>query len=178
MAESRGAFAGRWRPITIGTMTLAVVNLQVAGKERLVQNGTTVLLQLAPADPRSLMQGDYMALRYRMADSVAGATRAAGIRDGSIVIELDENQEAEFIEIHDDQPLGANRHLLQFRKRGGTVRLASDAYFFEEGEGSTFRTASFGELKVSADGDAVLIGLRDAHHRRLGTPELDPRITR
>jgi uncharacterized membrane-anchored protein len=178
MAESRGAFAGRWRPITIGTMTvvvLAVVNLQVAGKERLVRDGTTVLLQLAPADPRSLMQGDYMALRYRMADSVAGA---AGIRDGRIVIELDENQEAEFIAIHDGQPPAANRHLLQFRKRGDAVRLASDAYFFEEGEGSTFRTASFGELKVSADGDAVLIGLRDADHRRLGTPELDPRITR
>ncbi|MFX7329222.1 GDYXXLXY domain-containing protein, partial [Acinetobacter baumannii] len=36
----------------------------MAQKEMLLKEGQLVLLPLAPVDPRSLMQGDYMALRY------------------------------------------------------------------------------------------------------------------
>ena len=52
---------------------LAIVNAQIAIKEGIIEDGRIVLLRLAPRDPRSLMQGDYMALRYAMADPVARA---------------------------------------------------------------------------------------------------------
>ena len=45
-------------------IVLAGVNVQIAQKERLLQQGVTMLLRLAPVDPRSLIQGDYMDLRY------------------------------------------------------------------------------------------------------------------
>lgn len=174
MAESRFPLSERARLLVTGVMTvaiLAMVNLQIAGKERTVLEGTTVLLQLAPIDPRSLLQGDYMALRYAMANEVAEAAETAKISDGRIVIELDDGQVAQFVAIYDGRPLTANRHLLRFRKRGKTVRLASDAYFFEEGQGETYRNARFGELRVADNGNAVLTGLRDQALQRLGPPQ-------
>lgn len=171
MAESRGILTERIRIAVIGVMTvvvLALVNVEIAGKERIVRNGAIVLLQLAPVDPRSLLQGDYMALRYAMSDGVAQAADAEGVRDGAIVIALDKNRVAQFIAIHDGSVPAAGQLLLQFRKRGESVRLASDAFFFEEGQGQTYRRARFGELRVSDDGSAVLVGLRDERHDLMG----------
>src|SRR5690554_4287550 len=45
-------------------LVLAVACYLVYGFERTLRDGQLVLLELAPADPRSLMQGDYMALRF------------------------------------------------------------------------------------------------------------------
>ncbi|MEX2496440.1 MAG: GDYXXLXY domain-containing protein [Woeseia sp.] len=149
--------------------TLTLINLQITTKQRIITEGTTILLELAPRDPRSLLQGDYMALRYAMADEVAKAAEAAGVSDGRIVVELDENEVARLISIHDGEPLGNGQHLLQFRKRGESVRLASDAWFFEEGTGSQYRDAKYGEVRVSEDGAAVLTGLRTATYKQLGT---------
>jgi len=58
--------------------------------------------------------------------------------------------------------------LLRFRKRGKSVRLASDAFFFEEGQWETYRGARFGEIRVDDAGSAVLIGLRDSDGVRMG----------
>ena len=112
---------------------LGVVNMQILGKERIIADGTVMLLHLAPRDPRSLMQGDYMALRYSMAGRVAPVADDAGISDGHALVQLDDRQVARFVRLYDGEELQADEHLLQFRKRGDTVRLASDAYFFEEG---------------------------------------------
>jgi uncharacterized membrane-anchored protein len=164
MVEARLILSQRTRLVVLVVTTvviLALVNTQIAGKERIVRDGATVLLALAPVDPRSLMQGDYMALRYALAGDVAEAADAAGVTDGEIVVEPDESGVARFVALHDGEPLASGQHLLQFRVRGETVRLASDAFFFEEGQGETYARARFGELRVDTVGSAVLIGLRD-----------------
>ena len=153
--------------VTVVTILLAI-NVEIAGKEHIVRNGESVLLRIAPRDPRSLLQGDYMALRYSMASVVAKEANSLEMNDGSIVIELGELNVAEFISIYTGQPLKEGQHLLRYRKRGDSVRLASDAYFFEEGSWQKYRPARFGEIRINAKGDAVLIGLRDAQGARLG----------
>jgi uncharacterized membrane-anchored protein len=173
MADTKGWLTERTRLIVLGLMTiviLAFVNLQIAGKERIVKAGQTVLLRLAPIDPRSLLQGDYMALRYAMADEVAAAAEAAGINGGTVIVELDEKHEARFVAIDQGQALAPNQYRLVFRKRGETVRLASDAYFFEERQGETYALARFGDLRVAEDGTAVLVGLRGEDATPLGGP--------
>ena len=47
-------------------LVLAFFAFSVVQKETLISKGTEVLLRLAPVDPRSLMQGDYMALNYQI----------------------------------------------------------------------------------------------------------------
>lgn len=165
MPEPRTFLSTRWRLTVIAAATvfiLAFVNLEITAKERILREGTTVLLELAPIDPRSLLQGDYMALRYAMADEVARAAAEQGVSDGRIVIELNADGVARFVRIYDGGSLGEEEHLLQFRKRGESVRLASDAWFFEEGTGESYRGARFGEVRVSKDGEAVLVAVRQA----------------
>ena len=49
---------------------LIYFNHSIARKEALLKDGQLVLLELAPVDPRSLMQGDYMALRYKISENM------------------------------------------------------------------------------------------------------------
>ena len=51
-------------------LVLAAVNYLIVEKERILSSGKTVLLHLAPTQHRSLMQGQYMQLRYALADEV------------------------------------------------------------------------------------------------------------
>lgn len=53
--------------------TLVGVNMTVWAFEKLRTDGTVVYLELAPVDPRSLMQGDYMALRLEVGNNVRDA---------------------------------------------------------------------------------------------------------
>lgn len=149
-------------------LILATVNRQIMEKEEILRDGEVVLLQLAPVDPRSLLQGDYMALNYAMARPVLQAADSADADDGYVVIELDEMRAATFVELYTGRTLEQGQQLLRYRKRGGMVRLASDAYFFEEGQGHAYSAARYGELRVSGDGEAVLTGLRDESGQRLG----------
>ncbi|MCU7853636.1 MAG: GDYXXLXY domain-containing protein [Candidatus Thiodiazotropha sp. (ex Monitilora ramsayi)] len=149
-------------------LILFIVNSQIISKEDIIQNGDTLLLRLAPRDPRSLLQGDYMALRYAMTREVAQAAKSAQIDDGNIIVNLDATGEASFVSLYQGQQLTETQHLLRFRKRGDSVRLASDAYFFQEGQWETYANARFGELRVSDEGDAVLTGLYDQDRNRLG----------
>lgn len=51
-------------------LLLGYFNWSVYQKEQTLKDGQLVLLQLAPVDPRSLMQGDYMRLNYKEASSI------------------------------------------------------------------------------------------------------------
>lgn len=171
MPELMSGLSEKTRLAVVVAMTVGIlvfVNAQIVIKQRIIEDGNIVLLRLAPRDPRSLLQGDYMALRYAMADEVARATATTGITDGRIIVKLAPNGEAGLVGLYQGQQLDQSQQLLRFRKRGGAVRLASDAYFFEAGQWEAFADARFGELRVDADGEAVLTGLRDADGNRLG----------
>lgn len=49
---------------------IAYFSFTIIQKENILKIGKLILLELSPIDPRSLMQGDYMRLRYSIADSL------------------------------------------------------------------------------------------------------------
>ena len=51
-------------------LVLGGVNKSIIDKEQIKTNGEIVFVDLTPRDPRSIMQGDYMALRFRLADEI------------------------------------------------------------------------------------------------------------
>lgn len=172
MREAIRRLSDRTRLIVLAiavALILGSINLEIMNKEAIVADGATVFLRIAPRDPRSLLQGDYMAMRYAMAATVAEKAKEANMTDGLIVAELAESGEAGFVAIYDGQALTGTQILLKFRRRGESVRLASDAFFFEEGQWQAYQQARFGELRVSSDGEAVLVGLRNDSFERLGT---------
>ena len=56
--------------LSLGLVILAVLNFQIYRKERLIKGSEEIFLELAPVDPRSLLQGDYMALNYKIANEM------------------------------------------------------------------------------------------------------------
>jgi uncharacterized membrane-anchored protein len=153
-------------------MTLVVANWAILGKERILSSGQTVLIQLAPRDPRSLLQGDYMALRYVLAEEIMRRLDAPFSATGAAVVRLDANGVAEFVRLADAadaaDALAEDERLLGYRKRGASLRLAGEAFFFEEGQQELFANARYGELRVDTRGNGVLVGLRDAEFNVLG----------
>ena len=51
-------------------LILAIVNVSIYSSEQILEKVQPVLLEIAPRDPRSLIQGDYLRLRYEMANIV------------------------------------------------------------------------------------------------------------
>ena len=148
-------------------LVLVVTNVLIYGKEQTLANGQSMLLQLAPRDPRSLMQGDYLRLRYGMANQARPSQLESS---GHLVVSLDENNMARFVRIHTGEPLQENEHLLFFRNREG-LRLGAESFFFQEGMAEQYENARYGELKVDASGNSILVGLRDAYFTKLGNGE-------
>ena len=141
-------------------LVLSVVNVAIVQKEGQLAGGTRMLVELAPVDPRSLIQGDYMRLEYRIARD-AGAD-ASWPRDGHLVVRLDDRGVARLVRRHEPgSPLAPGEHLLQFRTRRNRLQLGSNAFFFQEGRGAAFANAKYGELRVARSGSSVLVGLRN-----------------
>jgi len=148
-------------------VVLILANWSIVSKERVLANGEIMLLELAPRDPRSLLQGDYMALRYSLAQTIMGRLDAPFSATGVAVVRLDENAVASFVRLDGTDPLAQDERLLLYRKRGESLRIAGEAFFFEEGQDDVYASARYGEVRVDASGEAVLVGLRDSELNRL-----------
>ena len=149
-------------------LSLLLVNLVIAQKERLLAHGRAVYLELAPVDPRSLMQGDYMALRFKVADDAGNLATA----DGHIVVVVDGRSVGRFARLDDGGALGAGEVRLRYRVREGQLRFATNGFFFQEGTAHLYDSARYGEFRVSDNGDLMLKSLHGPSLERLGPPDV------
>lgn len=147
---------------------LFAVNYGIYQKERLLADGELVLMPLAPVDPRSLMQGDYMRLRYAV-DRQIDTYDAA--EDGFLVLDLDEHRVATLNRIVDQRDKADGAPVIRYRIRQGRLKLAGNTYFFQEGTSTTYNGARYGEFRIGSDGSALLTGVRDKEFNRLGADE-------
>lgn len=158
---------------------LVLVNLSIADKQRLLSEGQVVYLELAPIDPRSLMQGDYMALNYRLAEQLRDSMPRQDVPqpglpelapgEGRIVARLDERSVASLARLQSEQqPLAENEVLLRYRVRHGQLKFASNAFFFQEGTAAQYESAHYGGFRVAGSGDMLLTSLHDEELRKLG----------
>lgn len=139
---------------------LGVLNWMILDKEVLLDSARSIYLELAPVDPRSLMQGDYMVLRYaamRKAESQANPTE----RSGHLILKWDDRRVAHFARFDNGTPLLENEVRVQFQRNRG-IQIGAESYFFQEGTGAAFSQARFAEVKVGSDGRCVLTGLLDS----------------
>jgi uncharacterized membrane-anchored protein len=138
-------------------LVLVAVNWNIVAKERIKTHGERILLELAPVDPRSLMQGDYMALRFALVRDISSEV------SGSVPLTVDANGVAT---LGSEADPGALR--IRYRIRNRDVWLGTNAYFFEEGTARRYEAARYGEFRVDRDtGEAVLTGLRDEKFQAL-----------
>lgn len=159
----------KWLAIAAGLAVLAGANATVFQRERLLEAGRVAILELAPVDPRSLMQGDYMALRFKLAVE-AGARRSANEpdHDGRLVVSADAQGVARLVRRDLGEPFGEGEFALVYRVRHGEMKFATNAFFFQEGEGPRYALARYGEFRVAPSGEMLLTHLLDENRRRLG----------
>lgn len=167
--------------VIAGIIVLFLVNWFISGKERHLKEGKIVYLQLAPVDPRSLMQGDYMRLRFAMANDVytilpkkdgSHNWRRNNVTatDGRIIVSLDENSVASFNRLEDENPLASNEIFLRYRVRENAIKFASNAFFFQEGHARVYQNARYGQFRVDEKGELLLTSMYDKELKKL-TPD-------
>lgn len=165
----------------LGGYALAAQRMEAVRAE-----GKTILLALAPVDPRAPLMGDYMALRYVVNNDIRKALAAqentqkneqkadpdgktAKPREkkrnaeGFAVLRITNDpvpQAATFVRLYDGSPLQADEFLLGYRLRGYEVTSAAPAFYFQEGTAHQYAGAKFGVFKLAPDGKTLLVGLR------------------
>lgn len=149
-------------------LVLVVMTRNIAKYENHLATGDTVLLALAPVDPRGFMQGDYMTLSYALErDVFAALNRDPGSyptnEDGYVIVALDNNKVAQFVRLAANQPknLASNEMAIHYRIRNGAMQLATNAFFFQEGHGEAFEAAEYGLFRVNDKGEPLLTNLVD-----------------
>jgi uncharacterized membrane-anchored protein len=166
----------KWGVLVAAVVILAVINVSILQKERHLADGRVVYLELAPVDPRSLMQGDYMTLNFAIQDQIRQAQRsrqAAAEKDrsydGQVVVHLNDRQVAEFVRLaQGGLSLEKDEMLLAYRVRNQRVKFATNAFFFEEGSGDRYEPAQYGLFRVNDKGEPLLVSLHDADLKPLG----------
>jgi len=148
-------------------LVIGVAWWSVAGLERILRDGRPVLVELAPVDPRSLMQGDYMALRFAI-DARLPRRRDSERLPSYVYVNLDEESRASFASVGDTLPAPAGQIALKIRLRDRRTSVGSNAFFFQEGQGAVYARARWGELRVDDSGRALLTTLRDENLQVLG----------
>ena len=143
--------------------------------EHLIADGKTILLPLAPVDPRALLMGDYMSLSYVVNGKIYSALRdtpqntSASSRDisdqGQAVLRVSNTPVAgvaEFVRLYDGGPLRDGEFLLSYKLRNHRVLTAASAFYFEEGSAKRYGRARFGLFKVADNGKTLLMNLCDS----------------
>lgn len=142
---------------------LIAINAGIWQKEDLIAHGQPVFVELAPVDPRSLMQGDYMQLNFRLPGNMAGSPeRMPDSERPRVVAKRDARGIATLIRMDDGSPLAQDEFRIELTPKHGRWMLVSDAWFFKEGEAGRWEKARYGEFRVGANGRALLVGLRGA----------------
>ncbi|KQP43178.1 GDYXXLXY domain-containing protein [Pseudorhodoferax sp. Leaf274] len=147
-----------------GLATLVVANTGIWRNERLIAQGQPVFVALAPVDPRSLMQGDYMQLRFQLPTDTQDrlAQPQSGTRPQAVA-RRDARGVAELLRVAaPGEPLADGEFTITLAPKNGHWTLVTDAWFFREGEADRFAQARYGEFRVAPDGRALLVGLADA----------------
>jgi uncharacterized membrane-anchored protein len=170
-ADPRPATRGSRRWLVLGAVaTLAVVNTDIWRKEQLIAHGQPLFVALAPVDPRSLMQGDYMALAYALPDDPdSRLAQLLPAQRPQVIARRDARGVAELLRIADapDTPRADGEIAVTLTPHDGGWTLVSDAWHFREGEAERWARARYGEFRVMADGRALLVGLADEGLRPL-----------
>lgn len=145
-------------------LILAASALTIWRFEQTLMTGEMVILQLAPVDPRSIMQGDYMALAFaidrELPDDAAQFSYAW--------LTKADNAPASLYSLSNELPQQQDKIGLLLRQRDGISSVGPNGFFFAEGSAAVYEAARYGLFKVDSSGKALLTGLLDENLQLLG----------
>jgi len=164
--------------VAAGIIVLVLVNFSILKKENHLSDGQVIYLELAPVDPRSLMQGDYMALRFKLANQIYQVLPKKkeysrwqyklDAQDGKVVVTVDQNGIASYSVLYTGKQLKQNEIAIRYRVRDGKLKFATNAFFFQEGKAGEYASARYGQFRVDVNGELLLVSMHDKGLQLLG----------
>jgi uncharacterized membrane-anchored protein len=175
--------------ILAGFSILLFVGLILKHEDHLA-NSQSIFVELAPVDPRSILQGDYMALNYELhfeGDAEADRGEEGGLADKKIAaLEKriqDQTHLLSYIQLDDQHRViqtSLDKSLLKIApetsmslilknpsNRLANLYPAANSFLFAEGLEPCYRNAKYAEIKVKDNGQALLADLVDQNLRAL-----------
>jgi len=157
----------KWLAALTVMVAIVAINININKKQDLIENGDALLFKLAPVDPRSLIQGDYMRLRFEMAASILEKLRVKNhkntipVHQGFVVIKKTENNVATFVDFFHEQTLTQNQYKIPYKFRNYQVIFTTNAFYFQEGKASHFQKSRFGLFRISDNAEMLLVNMVD-----------------
>lgn len=150
---------------------LVVMNIAIWQKEQILSDGEVVYVRLAPVDPRSLMQGDYMSLSYAFNNRIPRQSDTKN-RVRAIVIKTNDKQVAEFVRLDDGRALAVGEKRLKLSSDGFRPWIKPSSFFFQEGHAPFYEAAEYGLFTFAKDNpdSYLLTGLADKHLQKIQPP--------
>ncbi|WGE41551.1 GDYXXLXY domain-containing protein [Actinobacillus equuli] len=135
----------------LGTATLLVLlNQKIVIYEEVLASGKPIILQFAPRDPRSLMQGDYMKMNYQLYNEVRLQLNSSEIEYGKYyaLLNTNENGVTHLCRLEDSlltnfEGCDAEVYMPIKIKSDWDITLPTHEYFFPEGKGEYFSQAEY-----------------------------------
>ena len=165
--------------LIINIVTLFVVTGFSANKEEGYKKSDSYFyLELAPVDPRSLLQGDYMTLNYDIIDKAQEIifngiydskdenNKFLDMRKGYIVVSLDENKVAKFVKLSKEKTDEKDLLFIAFKSDGFNININANSYLFQEGTGDKYENARYSKV-VLVGNNLRLIDLRDKDFKEI-----------
>ena len=179
----------KWVLILTSLLAIAYVNLNAWQSQRLKIHGEILFLELAPVDPLSLVQGQYMRLRFGIEKRYDSTQEDSQIiqnnrGNGLAIINLDSRRIGSLTGLlsptqWQQQPHGSDTLLLQVHAQSvdlprdstsfGThsIRIQQNSFLFQENTEDRYAHAKYGMFRVHKDGRYVLVDLADEQLRPL-----------
>lgn len=157
--------------LILAMVTILLLVGLVSKSEWHLHHSKSIFIQLKPVDPRSILQGDYMALAYELnlqsLKALAGSESEAldqVIFNHSTVpakVILDsQNRVVRTVLDTNNSFAGQNLILKNPENRFQALYPASRSFLFAEGLAQCYEKAKYAEFKVNPKGEAILFDLR------------------
>jgi len=150
----------RWILLIVSVLIFATINIGIYQKEKIKKEGQIMFLPITPADPRSIMQGDYMRFSYRFAQKLVAPSKT---KRGYIVLTLSPNKVGKFEQFDNGETLTPTQMRLRYHNTHGRIKIVPDSFMFQEGHAKAYEQAKskYAVFKFDKNGNALLIDLAD-----------------
>lgn len=160
----------KWIPLFIVIISIGIFATLISRNESILARGQSIFVSLQPVDPRSILQGDYMALRYELniKGSIPEARRLkAYVKLNALGVVAETRFNIQNVSHTGDW----SALLLKQVPHQNSLYPVANSFLFAEGLADCYSKAKFAEFKVTKIGDAILYRLTDEHLKSLRCEE-------
>lgn len=157
--------------LILALVTLLIFVGLVAKNEWHLHHSKSIFIELRPVDPRSILQGDYMALAYELnlqsLKALAGSENEAldqvifnhSSVPAKVILDSQNRVVRTILDINNSFA-GQSLILKNPENRSEALYPTSRSFLFAEGLAQCYQKAKYAEFKVNTKGEAILFDLR------------------